>query len=172
MHNDLMTGNFAELPVWVPLGIKQLVQGLLQVDERKRLTCNYAIELLRESIPPKYLSRQLSDSSDEEEEKQPASLLPLKRQGRESMSQVECEPAFLEPYPKKSAMKLRQEKLESDIERLSKITNLKEQRAYLTKALPDDATELELIYRATQHGFRANSFHDKCDGVGRTLTIF
>ena len=33
-------------------------------------------------------------------------------------------------------------------------------------------TRYKLLYRASEHGFRANDFHSKCDGHANTLTIF
>lgn len=34
-----------------------------------------------------------------------------------------------------------------------------------------DASEFELIYKATVDGFEASKFHSKCDGKGKTITI-
>ena len=35
----------------------------------------------------------------------------------------------------------------------------------------DDNIKLELIYRGSKDGFKVDSFHEKCDGQGKTVVI-
>ena len=35
----------------------------------------------------------------------------------------------------------------------------------------DNLQKWQLVYRGTDHGFRALDFHEKCDGIDKTLTI-
>ncbi len=37
--------------------------------------------------------------------------------------------------------------------------------------LPRVVKSVNLLYRASQNDFLAKKFHDKCDGVGETLTL-
>jgi len=46
------------------------------------------------------------------------------------------------------------------------------QRTYLADVLPADATGLELLYRGSEHGWDRKDFHERCNGKGRTLSIF
>jgi hypothetical protein len=52
----------------------------------------------------------------------------------------------------------------------SSILNLT-QRTNLLKLTEFSIEKWKLIYRASLHGFRASDFHEKCDGVSKTLTI-
>jgi len=45
-------------------------------------------------------------------------------------------------------------------------------RSYLADVLPEDATGLELLYRGSEHGWDPKDFHERCNGKGRTLSIF
>lgn len=51
----------------------------------------------------------------------------------------------------------------------SSILNDEEKRTLIELCNLTD--RLDLVYRATYHGFSAREFHSKCDGISRTLTI-
>ncbi len=51
----------------------------------------------------------------------------------------------------------------------SSILNDEEKKAMIELCNLTD--RLELVYRASYHGFSAKEFHSKCDGISRTLTI-
>ena len=55
---------------------------------------------------------------------------------------------------------------------MSKTLKTDDQRAYLASVLPQNATGFELLYRGSAHGWNTSHFHSRCDGKGRTVTIF
>ena len=55
---------------------------------------------------------------------------------------------------------------------MSKTLQTDEQRIYLASVLPGNASGLELLYRGSDHGWNISHFHSRCDGKGRTVTIF
>jgi hypothetical protein len=55
---------------------------------------------------------------------------------------------------------------------MSKALKTDQQHVYLAGVLPEDATGLELLYRGSDHGWDPRNFHSRCDGKGRTVSIF
>ena len=43
--------------------------------------------------------------------------------------------------------------------------------AELIELIDEDGVDVELLFRATEHGFTATKFHELCDNKGKTLTI-
>jgi len=66
--DNLNSGQFKELPRWVPKCLKKLVTGLLNPDPGPRLTVIHASELLNSIDPAIY---EAAEFAEEEEEKIP-----------------------------------------------------------------------------------------------------